>query len=48
MPGFNVHAVRIFSKQTSKCASSCEVKTERDSPTTSLGLAYSLPRASRI
>lgn len=46
--GCNVQPDRMFSKQTSKWASSCEVKTERDSPTTSLGRAYSLPRASRI
>lgn len=38
----------MFSKQTSKAASACDVKTVLDSPTISLGRPYSLPTASRI
>lgn len=44
----NIQPDNRFSKQTSKAASECDVKTTRDSPTTSLGRPYSLPTASRI
>lgn len=37
-----------FSKQTSNAASACEVKTCRDSPTTSFARPYSFPTASLI
>ena len=45
---FFLLSVSMFSKQTSKAASACEVKATRVSPTTSLGFPYSLPTASLI
>lgn len=44
----SLHPVNTFSKQTSKAASACDVKTVLFSPAISLARPYSLPTASMI